>query len=934
MSRGRTYISRREASIKELRAEAHKSQTTSRKTVESSYPSDTRSGNQIQQELGLRKSNYGCPGCQHGHFGGKSREPHGAAHADPFVKTDIPTRRRVRSAFASTKQGRLRPSLEGKMVWGRESRAGPENVEDPRPEAQECPQCGTSTSTEGAQHSGGANEISLQDLPTKRVKLKGIRKEYEFVEGLPRVVPLDGAETIISMSEEDHREKWDWEDLGAEPSSGSGREITLYSVVVEMDDLKLKVLNSDWKGFIKTSKQLPPLPHDIPPHLRRFFAGRAGGTVKPYKTSTAWWIVATGFPLLAGTFGPIANLFSVCALVQTWRIDKNTGERISDPKWLLALNAISLAFAVIANVFLLLNFARRVRYYVAQFVTITLWYISAIFLLVPFAILTARIYDKDDHTHSQSYYYALLAGIIYTTISTFLLLNVIGASNLSVSISGEILRQHYNPSFRILSIPQRGWGFVDAVYWVDYTLLTVGLGSDFTLQTELGLVVNGVRGLLMERAREKRRARNLIKRREKWQRKFDHNVEAIDEQGRVDTWGTARGKRPDASGMQETERLDHVGWLKNEFELMKDIANVSEMLEKYSSAGVALFGFLLVWIGGSLVFWICERGVQGWTYPNAIYFTYVLITTIGYGDFYPSSTAGTCLSFASSFSMHTYLRTGKPFFVLWSLIAVPSVTALIAGVGNTVASVVENGTIWFWKNTILPETQNVNKKSKKSGNNSKGSGPEEFGSDAENHEEVPPFAIHNARQLSHSSTRDGESRFRRRKHVDERHRLILKLSKEMVELRYTWDEWQRWLTLLERLNEREQRIEKEEKEGSVNEESPLQSRVPRKEADMPALEHRPSHPTLNSDEAIAIFSQSNKGWREDEEAKDDRDRAWLWLSDQGPLFSRVPEPVWTMEKLNDMLEQVVLREEESLREEDRDASHHPSSRRQELSSEG
>jgi potassium channel subfamily K, other eukaryote len=131
-------------------------------------------------------------------------------------------------------------------------------------------------------------------------------------------------------------------------------------------------------------------------------------------------------------------------------------------------------------------------------------YISAIFLLAPFGILTSRIYDEEGHARSQSYYYALIAGIIYAIISTFLLLNVIGASNLSVSVSGkaefQVLRQRYNPSFKILSIAQRGimlqtisfvlylalmagvysavegWSFVDAVYWADYTLLTIGLG--------------------------------------------------------------------------------------------------------------------------------------------------------------------------------------------------------------------------------------------------------------------------------------------------------------------------------------------------------------------------------------------------------------------------------------------------------------------------
>jgi potassium channel subfamily K, other eukaryote len=286
-------------------------------------------------------------------------------------------------------------------------------------------------------------------------------------------------------------------------------------------------------------------------------------------------------------------------------------------------------------------------------------YISATFLLVPFGVLTARIYDEERHARSQSYYYALIAGIIYAIISTFLLLNVIGASNLSVSVSGkaefQVLRQRYSPSFKILSIAQRGimlqtisfvlylalmagvysaiegWSFVDAVYWADYTLLTIGLGmlarsngsavtdarsgSDFTPETTLGrfllipfslfgfiflgLVVNSVRSLLIERAREKRRARNLIARREKWQRKFDHNVETVYEERQKGVSGRCK--------TEDTERLDQELWLKKEFQLMRHIEAASEMLEKYSSAGVALVGFLLVWIGGSLVFWRCER---------------------------------------------------------------------------------------------------------------------------------------------------------------------------------------------------------------------------------------------------------------------------------------------------------------------------------------
>ena len=32
-----------------------------------------------------------------------------------------------------------------------------------------------------------------------------------------------------------------------------------------------------------------------------------------------WWFASTACPLLAGTFGPMANAFNICALVQFWR---------------------------------------------------------------------------------------------------------------------------------------------------------------------------------------------------------------------------------------------------------------------------------------------------------------------------------------------------------------------------------------------------------------------------------------------------------------------------------------------------------------------------------------------------------------------------------------------------------------------------------------
>jgi len=53
-----------------------------------------------------------------------------------------------------------------------------------------------------------------------------------------------------------------------------------------------------------------------------------------------WWFASVACPLLAGTFGPIASGFNVCALSVYWREvypshDQAAGHLIPDPNWLL-----------------------------------------------------------------------------------------------------------------------------------------------------------------------------------------------------------------------------------------------------------------------------------------------------------------------------------------------------------------------------------------------------------------------------------------------------------------------------------------------------------------------------------------------------------------------------------------------------------------------
>jgi potassium channel subfamily K, other eukaryote len=60
---------------------------------------------------------------------------------------------------------------------------------------------------------------------------------------------------------------------------------------------------------------------------------------------------------------------------------------------------------------------------------------------------------------------------------------------------------------------------------------------------------------------------------------------------------------------------------------------------------------------------------------------------IGYGDFEPLS------------------NSGKPFFVFWSLLAVPTLTILISNMGDTVVKWVKDATIWLGEITVLPSDE-------------------------------------------------------------------------------------------------------------------------------------------------------------------------------------------------------------------------------------
>jgi potassium channel subfamily K len=420
-----------------------------------------------------------------------------------------------------------------------------------------------------------------------------------------------------------------------------------------------------------------------------------------YDQANRWWFASTANPLIAGTFGPIANTFSIFALIEHWRISTppgltdDNGIDVPDPKWLLAINGVSLAFAIIANTSLLLNMAKRLSFSIAQPITV-LGFFTAFFLLVGI-IIPASMIKSGDQVMTQGFYYAVMAAGIYFFIGVLMAVTVWGA-----------FRGHFSREFQ-LTMSQRtlmlqtmsylvylmagagvyskieGWPYLDAVYWANTTLLTIGLG-DFTPQTHLGrsllfpyaiggiitlgLVIGSIRSLVLDRGKKKLSARIVEKQRVRI-------LTGLREQHK--TIPSLAHRLKDKMLFTDSERERR----KAEFHLMRVIQRTAANDRRWMSLSISSAAWFFLWFIGSVVFWKSEVN-QDWTYFVSVYFSYTSLLTIGYGEPYPISNAG------------------KSFYVLWSLMAVPTLTILISNMGDTVIKGIRDVTIWIGEWTVLP----------------------------------------------------------------------------------------------------------------------------------------------------------------------------------------------------------------------------------------
>lgn len=124
---------------------------------------------------------------------------------------------------------------------------------------------------------------------------------------------------------------------------------------------------------------------------------------------------------------------------------------------------------------------------------------------------------------------------------------------------------------------------------------------------------------------------------------------------------------------------------KDRFEAMRRIQAKSKKFRRWMALMWSITTFSTLWCVGAVVFWQAEKDTQDMSYFRALYFCYVSLLTIGYGDLAPKSNGGRC------------------FFVIWSLIAVPTMTILVSDLGDTVVAEFKRWSDQLADFTVLPK---------------------------------------------------------------------------------------------------------------------------------------------------------------------------------------------------------------------------------------
>jgi len=170
----------------------------------------------------------------------------------------------------------------------------------------------------------------------------------------------------------------------------------------------------------------------------------------------------------------------------------------------------------------------------------------------------------------------------------------------------------------------------------------------------------------------------------------------------------SQSNNPLEKRQQRRQRLLLLREEKDRFDAMREIQDETKRFKQFYALFMSFLAFGLLWGVGALIFMFSEERLLGLSYFEALYFCFVSLLTIGYVT---TLAAGPrCRDFTlTRRSKYRYgdlsprSNAGRPFFIVWSLIAVPTMTILIQEMSSTVVSAVNRGTFTLADWTVMPK---------------------------------------------------------------------------------------------------------------------------------------------------------------------------------------------------------------------------------------
>ncbi|KAL6452092.1 TOK1 Outward-rectifier potassium channel TOK1 [Candida maltosa Xu316] len=403
-----------------------------------------------------------------------------------------------------------------------------------------------------------------------------------------------------------------------------------------------------------------------------------------------WFLISSYFPLISACLGPLANMVSIIALIEHWKVDKVTEKLVPDKRAVVVMNALSLALGIIGNISLLMNFSRSVKYLISQVTSILSWFFASALLAAALLVTHSDLTGvNSQYKASEGYYYAAFTAGFYFACMVILSINFIGYRLKKYPATFNLdQRQRTLMLFTIwfavwtiigalvMGTLIEGLSFGSSLYYCIVSFLTIGLG-DILPQTSsakvavlifslvgvlvMGLIVATLRSVILSSAAP------AI---------FWHNVEIA----RVELIEKLKKKNIHLTPEEA-------------FHKMRVLRRKVRSRHNRNSLILTVAVFMLFWLVGALIF----HQIEGWSYFNGMYFCFLCLITIGYGDFAPKTSLG------------------RVFFVSWAVGAVPLMTILVSNVGDTLYDICNDISLWFstWVFSTKDEYDKVKKLKKK-----------------------------------------------------------------------------------------------------------------------------------------------------------------------------------------------------------------------------